>query len=57
MHDPKRPAPAAVISESLADLTVSGVIVEVDPDEADRAGAFLDDALDEDAGWESSIDL
>jgi hypothetical protein len=57
MHDPKPPAAAAVISESLADLTVTGVIVELDPDDADRAGAFLDDALDEETAWESGADL
>ena len=57
MHSPKPIAPAAVISESLTDLTTPGVVVELDPDAADRAGAFLDDALDEDAAWESSADL
>jgi hypothetical protein len=46
-----------VISESLTDLTTPGVVVELDPDAADRAGAFLDDALDEDAAWESNADL
>ncbi len=57
MFSPKPPIAAAVISENLADLTVPGVIVELDPDEADRAGAFLDDALDEEAAWESNADL
>jgi len=57
MHDSKPPAPAAIISESLADLTIAGVIVEVDPDAADRAGAFLEDALDEQTAWESNADL
>jgi hypothetical protein len=57
MHSPKPIAPAAVISESLTDLTTPGVIVALDPDAADRAGAFLDDALDEDAAWEANADL
>jgi hypothetical protein len=57
MHSPKPIAPAAVISESLRDLTTPGVVVELEPDAADRAGAFLDDALDEDAAWESNADL
>jgi hypothetical protein len=57
MHNPKPIAPAAVISESLTDLTTPGAVVELDPDAADRAGAFLDDALDEDAAWESNADL
>jgi hypothetical protein len=57
MHDRKPPAAAAVISESMADLTTAGVIVEVDPDEADRAGTFLDDALDEEAAWDANVDL
>ena len=57
MHSPKPIAPAAVISESLADLMTPGVIVELDPDAADRAGAFLDDALDEDAAWAANADL
>jgi sugar phosphate isomerase/epimerase len=51
------PNRAAVISESLADFTTPGVVVELDPDAVDRAGAFLDDALDEDAAWESNADL
>ena len=57
MRSPKPPIAAVVISENLADLTVPGVIVELDPDEADRAGAFLDDALDEETAWESNADL
>jgi hypothetical protein len=57
MHSPKPIAPAPVISESLTDLTTPGVIVALDPDAADRAGAFLDDALDEDAAWEANADL
>jgi hypothetical protein len=41
----------------MADLTTASVIVEVDPDDADRAGAFLDDALDEEAAWDANVDL
>jgi hypothetical protein len=57
MYDRKPTVAAAVISESMADLTTASVIVEVDPDDADRAGAFLDDALDEEAAWDANVDL
>lgn len=57
MHDPKKPQDDAVISMNPADNLVPGVIVEVDPAEADRLGAFVEDAFDEDAAWAANVDL
>lgn len=36
-----------VIRQKLIDAEVPGAVVEFDPDEADRAGAFVEDALSE----------
>ncbi len=36
-----------IIRQKLIDAEVPGAIVEFDPDEADRAGAFVEDALSE----------
>jgi hypothetical protein len=33
------------------------VIIEVDPEEADRLGAFAEDALDEETAWDANADL
>ena len=57
MDGPKATRMNAVISQNVGDMLIPGVIVEVDPDMADRMGAFEDDALDDDAAWESNIDL
>lgn len=57
MDGPKTARMNAVISQNVDDMLIPGVIVEVDPDMADRLGAFEDDALDDDAAWESNIDL
>jgi hypothetical protein len=46
-----------VLAEKLADAMVPGAIVEFDPEEAERAGAFIEDALSEADALESSIDL
>jgi hypothetical protein len=56
MQDPKKPAADAIISESMDDLSVPGVIIELDPDEAERAGAFVEDAIDEATAWDSNAD-
>jgi hypothetical protein len=45
------------LAEKLADAMVPGAIVEFDPEEAERAGAFIEDALSEADALESSIDL
>lgn len=56
MMGPKITRDDPVISQSLDDLLIPGVIVEVDPDEADRMGVFEEDALDEATAWESNPD-
>lgn len=45
-----------VYSPAIDDMTTPGVVVEVDPDQADELGAFRDDALSEDEAWESNAD-
>ncbi len=51
------PTDAATIAEKLADALTPGYQAEFDPDEAERAGAFVEDALDEKEAMESSMDL
>jgi hypothetical protein len=55
--NPKLPLREAIISENLDDLSNAGVIVEVDPEEADRLCAFAEDALDEETAWDANADL
>jgi hypothetical protein len=43
--------------QKLRDAVVPGNIVTLDPGEAARAGAFVEDALAEDDALESSVDL
>ena len=45
-----------VVAVKLLDAMVPGAVVEFDPDEAERLGAFNEDALDEADALESSID-
>jgi hypothetical protein len=47
---------AAALREKLADAEVPGYQAEFDPDEAERAGAFVEDALSEQDALESTID-
>ncbi|AWK88634.1 hypothetical protein DEW08_21065 [Azospirillum thermophilum] len=47
----------AILSTSLSDLGTPGVVVEVDPDEAEALGAFEETALSETDAWESQADL
>jgi hypothetical protein len=54
---PKLRRKDAIISESLDDVSTPGVIVEVDPEAADRLGAFEEDALDEETAWDANADL
>ena len=52
-----QPSPReAVLSTALEDLTVPGVVIEVDPDEAEANGAFRETALSEADAWESNGD-
>lgn len=46
-----------VLAEKLTDAMVPGAMVEFDPEEAERAGAFVEDALSESDALESDIDL
>jgi hypothetical protein len=46
-----------ILAEKLTDAMVPGAIVEFDPEEAERAGAFVEDALSESDALESDIDL
>ncbi|NOT13380.1 MAG: conjugal transfer protein TraD [Methylococcaceae bacterium] len=46
-----------VLTEKLTDAMTPGFEVEFDPDEAERAGAFQEDALSEAEALDSCIDL
>lgn len=46
-----------VFSRSMADTAVPGVMVQVDPDEAERMGAFRETALSEADAWGSNASL
>lgn len=48
---------AAVLRDKLTDLLIPGYSVEFDPDEAEQAGAFQEDALSEQDAAESCLDL
>lgn len=50
-------AAAAVLREKLIDALTPGYQVEFDPDEAEQAGAFVEDALSEQDAFDSDIDL
>lgn len=50
-------AAAAALAEKLTDAMTPGYQAEFDPDEAERAGAFAEDALSEKDAAESDIDL
>ena len=56
MFDAKKDAAEALL-EKLADASTPGYQVEFDPEEAERAGAFIEDALSEEDAMESSVDL
>lgn len=45
-----------LVAVKLLDAMVPGAVVEFDPDEAERIGAFNEDALDEADALESRID-
>ena len=56
LFDAKKDATGALL-EKLADASTPGYQVEFDPEEAERAGAFIEDALSEEDAMESSVDL
>ena len=49
--------PADVIKAKLLDAMTPGYQAEFDPDEADRVGAFIEDALSEEDALASDVDL
>lgn len=54
---PRDPTGPAVISKTLDDLLVPGVVVELDASEAEDLGAFEETALTEAEAWEANGDL
>jgi hypothetical protein len=46
-----------VVKEKLTDIQTPGFMAEFDPDEADEAGAFEEDALSVEDAKESTVDL
>lgn len=50
-------AAAGALREKLTDAATPGYQVEFDPEEAERAGAFVEDALSEQDAAESGDDL
>jgi hypothetical protein len=57
MPGPRLPFTEVIIAETLDDAAIPGVIVEVDPEEADDLGAFREDAVDDAAAWDANADL
>lgn len=47
----------AATHEKMADILTPGHIAEFDPEEAERAGAFVEDAISEDDASQSTDDL
>ena len=55
---PPAPVPVdAMLSDSIADLLIPGVVVELDTAEAEALGAFEETALTEADAWEANADL
>jgi len=49
--------PSGAVAEKLADAMIPGYVVEFDPEEAEQAGAFVEDALTEEDALEGTADL
>lgn len=54
---PVVPARAPLVSRDLADLTVAGAVVELDPEDAAAFGAFEESALSEADAWDANADV
>lgn len=54
---PRNPSAEGLLSSTLADLLIPGVVVEVDAAEAESLGAFEETALAEAEAWEANADL
>ena len=48
---------ADIVSEKLSDAETPGFVAEFDPDEAERAGAFTEDALSEADAFDAAFEL
>ncbi len=46
-----------IISQSMADFGIPGVVIELDPDEAEAWGAFEETAITEQDAMESEIEM
>lgn len=55
--NPSPPILSRVLSNNLDDALTPGVMVEVDPAEAEALGAFEETALSEQDAWEANADL
>lgn len=56
MSQSNKPQPEPLLSSTLEDFAVPGVIVVLPPDEAERLGAFDETALSENDAWASHLD-
>ena len=54
---PRDPISTAIVSTTPDDLSIPGVVVELDAYEADDIGAFEETALTEGEAWEANVDL
>jgi type IV secretion system protein VirB1 len=54
---PRDPTTPAIISTTLNDLLVPGVVVELDARDAEDLGAFEETALTEADAWDANADL
>lgn len=54
---PRDPVAEAILSDTIADLMVPGVVVEADAEEAESFGAFLETALTEAEARDANADL
>lgn len=52
----EKKADQIALAEKFFDVMTPGAIVEFDPAEAEQAGAFVEDALNEEDAWDSIID-
>ena len=55
-HSPIRQH-SPVVSTDYADLVTAGVVVEVEPDEAEALGAFEETALSQADAWDANADV
>ncbi|NOU15356.1 MAG: conjugal transfer protein [Methylococcaceae bacterium] len=51
------PIDSDIALQKLSDANIPGFIVDVDPDEAEWLGAFVEDALTEQDAMEGGVDL